>query len=81
MLTPSHGIFRVQKCAKNHLNSGVIENRIDLNCENFLTKMFSYFCKHILQINIQNSKNNNKMIKIYEQLTYIKLKLTRKSFK
>ena len=43
--------------------------------------MFSYFCKHILQINIQNSNNNNKMIKIYEQLTYIKLKLTRKSFK
>ena len=81
MLTPSHGIFRVQKCAKNCLNSGVIESRIDLNCENFLTKMFSYFCKNILQINIQNSKNNNKMIKIYEQLTYIKLKLTRKSFK
>ena len=28
MLIPSYGIFRMQKCAKNYLNSGEIEDRI-----------------------------------------------------
>ena len=36
MLIPLHGIFRMQKCAKNYLNSGEFEDRI------YITKRISF---------------------------------------